>query len=154
MSNYNNSQINKSQLSFKAKIGPSLKFLAKSDPRYDDFIKNIEKWGDSNSVLDIYSANIKGKTKYMLRLKNNVLDSTTVPINKKESVFMKKDLLNQFFELSEKSVLWAEDKLFHEVRAFASAGKPYAERLANIINSHRSEGIVFDAQTAKRFKEM
>lgn len=139
---------------FGAKIGSGLKFLVKDDPRYEEFIKTFSTWGDSNSVVDIYNAKINGKTKYMLRLKSNVLDETTVPINKGQPEFMKKNLVNKFFELTPKSVLWAEDSLFKKVLDDARCSKPFWERLVNIMNGHKKEGIVFDSETAKRFKRM
>lgn len=70
---------NNNRLAFGAKIGPVLKFMVKEDPRLETFMKNFSKWGDSNTVVDVYNAQIGGKTQYMLRLKNNVLDGTTVP---------------------------------------------------------------------------
>lgn len=139
---------------FCAKIGAGLKFLVKDDPRYEEFMKNFSKWGDSNSVVDIYNAQINGKTKYMLRLKNNVLDKTSVPLVKGQSEFMRKNLINKFFELTSKSIDWAEYNLFKTVKDDVRGSKPLSEWLANIINGHKKDGIVFDPETARRFKEI
>ncbi|PWL73740.1 hypothetical protein DBY21_10250 [Candidatus Gastranaerophilales bacterium] len=146
---------NNTRPAFGAKIGTVLKFMVKEDPRLETFMKNFSKWGDSNTVVDVYNAQIGGKTQYMLRLKNNVLDGTTVPVNKEKPEFMKKNLINPFFNLTERDINWAEYSLFKRVKDFArSGGKPYLERLSNIIRSHKQEGIVFDAASAKIFNEI
>lgn len=140
---------------FGAKIGSGLKFMLREDPRLEGFMEKFSKWGDSNTIVDVYSAQSGGKTRYMLRLKNNVLDETTVPVNKEKPEFMKKNLVNQFFNLAERNIDWAEYSLFKKVKDFArGGGKPYLERLSNIIKSHKQEGIVFDAASAKRFNEI
>lgn len=152
--NSNNNKC-KSSPSFQAKVGPGLEVLVKNVPGYDDFMKMFSKWGDSNSVVDIYNANINGKTKYMLRLSNNVLDGTNVGFKRDEPVFMKKDLIKRFFDLSQKDLWWAEGNLFKEVKKVAfDGGKPYMERLLSIINSNKKDGIVFDYETAKRFNDI
>lgn len=141
--------------SFQAKIGPGLEPLVKNSPVYDDFMKMFSKWGDSNSVVDIYTAKINGKTKYMLRLSNKVLDETSVPFRRGQSVFMKNDLIKRFFDLSPTEIWWAEGSLFKTVKDYAvNGGKPYIERLSNIIKSHKKDGIVFDSETAKRFNDI
>lgn len=150
----NNNKYNNNP-SFQAKVGPGLEALIKNCPEYENFMKMFSKWGDSNSVVDIYNANINGKTKYMLRLSNNVLDNTNVPFKRAESVYMKKDLIKRFFDLSPNEIWWAEGTLFKTVKDFAvNGGKPYIERLSNIIKSHKQEGIVFDAATAKRYNNI
>lgn len=146
---------NNTRPSFGAKIGPGLKYLVKDDPRYDGFMKMFANWGDSNTVVDIYKAQIHGKSKYMLRLSNKVLDNTTVPFQRSQSEFMKKNLINRFFGLTPASIELAEYSLFKEVKDFArGAGKPYLERLSNIVRIHKLQGIVFDPKTAKTFNEI
>ncbi len=141
--------------SFGAKIGSGLKCLVKDDPRYENFMKMFENWGDTNTVVDVYQAQIHGKSKYMLRVSNKVLDNTTVPFQRGQSEFMKKNLINRFFDLTPTSIEWAEYSLFKEVKNFArGGGKPYLERLSNIIRSHKQQGIVFDPKTAKTFNEI
>lgn len=140
---------------FTAKIGSGLKFLVKDDPRFNTFMDSFSKWGDSNSVVDVYNAKINGKTKYMLRLSNKVLDETTVPLQKNSSEFMKQNLINQFFDITEKTIDFVEYNLLKNVVDSArQGGKPYIERLHNIIKSHKKEGIVFDAKTEKCFREL
>lgn len=138
---------------FGAKIGPSLKALVKDDPRYDGFMKMFSNWGDSNSVVDIYHAQIDNRTKYRLMLKNNVLDETKVPFRRGQSEFLKKNLINRFFDLTPETIWWAENSLFKNVKSVANSSKPHFERLSNIIESHKKEGIVFDARTLRRYED-
>jgi len=139
------------QPAFQAKIGSGLKFLLRDNPKLQPFMEDFSKWGDPNSVVDIYSSTSGGKTRYMLRLKNEVLDETHVPAGKAKPVWMKKDLAKSFFDLTSRDIDWAEYKLFKNVKDYARSGKPCAERLSNIIKSHKQEGKVLSADAQKRF---
>ena len=147
--------INTKTPAFGAKIGSKLKLYAQKDARFENFMKEFSKWGDSNSVVDIYNSKINGKTKYMLRLENQVLDRTNVRITNDESVYMPEKLINTFFNLTEKSILWAEDRLFIEVKKFLkTAPVRYREWSANIIKQQEHSGKVFDHDTAQRFQRL
>lgn len=150
-----NTNTKKDNPAFGAKIGSRLKIYAQKDPRFENFMKEFSKWGDSNTVVDIYNARVNGKTKYMLRLENQVLDRTNVKITKDEAVFMPSKLIDTFFNLTEKSILWAEDRLFIEVKKFLSNSPVrYREWYANILRQQEQKGKTFDLDTAKRFQRL
>ncbi len=138
---------------FRAKLDSKLRYYAQKDPRYDEFIKQFSKWGDSNTVVGIYNAKINGKLRYMLRLRNEVLGSPNVRITNDEPEYMESKLADKIFNLTSKDIDFAEYALFRNVKRGAKeAGLPYVEQLKNIIKSSKTEGRVFDADTLKLFK--
>ncbi len=142
------------QPAFNAKIDSKLMYYAKKDPRFDGFMQQFKQWGDSNSVVGIYNTKINGKIRYMLRLRNEVLGRDNVAIKHDEPEYMESKLADKFFSLTSKDIDFAEYKLFKEAKRFArEAGLPYIERLNNIIKSKKEDGLVFDSDTLKRFKD-
>ncbi len=147
------SPANTDNKTFGAKIGSRLKIYAQKDARFENFMKEFSKWGDSNTVVDIYNAQVNGKTQYMLRLENQVLGNTNVGITKDKPVYMPAKLADTFFTLTEKSILWAEDKLFINVKNFLkNSPAHYQEWYTNILRQQEQKGKKFDLDTAKRFK--
>ena len=142
----------KVQPAFNAKIDSKLMYYAKKDPRYDEFMKQFSHWGDSHSVVGIYNTKINGKTRYMLRLRNEVLGRDSVAITRDEPEYMESKLASKFFNLTSKNIDFAEYKLFRDTKKDAiSAGFPYVAQLNSIIKSNKEKGIEFDADTMKRF---
>ena len=140
---------------FGAKLGSELKKIVKDDPRYKDFIKKFETWGDSNSVVDVYKTSVNGESKYMLCLSNRVLDNTNIPINSFKSEISTNKIIESFFNLSSQIIKRTEYLLFKNVKDTAiKGGDRYLTRLSNIIRSHKLQGIMFDPKTAKIFDEI